>query len=275
MTRVAEKRIEFSDESAGAGGDPIAISVDATSRVQSRGRALAQSAEDILRFYTALMGDAPYAAAAIALIENDLPGGHSPAYFALVNEPPPPVTPTWREDPAAFIGFPDFFLAHELAHQWWGQAIGWKNYHEQWLAEGFAQYFAAMYAQKTRGERVFLDMLRQFHRWSIDQSPQGPVYLGIPAGPPEVGPARVPRARLQQGRRRTPHAAPAAGRRNVFQGDQALLRGSPLPEGGNGGFGAGDGDCLRPRARPVLRALDLQRGRYRVSPIARPSPRRA
>ena len=182
MTRVAERRIEFSDAAAGAGGDPIAISVDATSRVQSRGRALAQSAEDILRFYTAIVGDAPYASAAIALTENDLPGGHSPAYFALVNEPPPPVTPTWRGDPAAFVGFPDFFLAHELAHQWWGQAVGWKNYHEQWLAEGFAQYFAAMYAQKTRGERVFLDMLRQFHRWSIDQSPQGPVYLGYRLG---------------------------------------------------------------------------------------------
>jgi hypothetical protein len=178
LTRVAEQRIEFSEDAAGAGGDPILITVDATSRLLSRGRAAAQSAADILRFYTTLVGDAPYASAAVVLTENELPGGHSPAYFALVNEPPPPVTPTWRGDPAAFVGFPDFFLAHELAHQWWGQAVAWKNYHEQWLAEGFAQYFAAMYAQHSRGDRVFLDMLRQFHRWSIEQSSQGPVYLG-------------------------------------------------------------------------------------------------
>ena len=38
------------------------------------------------------------------------------------------------------------------------------------LSEGFAQYFAALYAQKTRGERVFGDMLRQFRRFAIDQS---------------------------------------------------------------------------------------------------------
>ena len=40
-----------------------------------------------------------------------------------------------------------------LAHQWWGQAVGWKNYHEQWLSEGFAQYFAALYAETEPGAR--------------------------------------------------------------------------------------------------------------------------
>ena len=88
----------------------------------------------------------------------------------------------WRNDPALFENFPEFFLAHELAHQWWGQAVGWKNYHEQWLSEGFAQYFAALYAQKTRGDRAFVDMLRQFRRWSLSDSDQGPVHLGYRLG---------------------------------------------------------------------------------------------
>jgi len=181
MTKVAERRLEFADETAGE-ADPVTISVEANSRLQSRGRALLRPAEEMLRFYTSLVGDAPYSAATIALTESDLPGGHSPAYFSLVNEPLPPVAQTWRGDPAAFDGFPDFFLAHELAHQWWGQAVGWKNYHEQWLSEGFSQYFAALYAQKTRGDRVFADMLRQFRRWALEQSAQGPVYLGYRLG---------------------------------------------------------------------------------------------
>ena len=182
MSKVAERRIEVSSETAGAGGDSITMTIEANPRLQARGRNYQQPTEDILRFYTSLVGDAPYASAAIALTESDLPGGHSPAYFSLVNEPAQLGITTWRNDPAAFDGFPEFFLAHELAHQWWGQAVGWKNYHEQWLSEGFAQYFAAMYAQKTRGDRIFGDMLRQFRRFAMEQSPQGPVYLGYRLG---------------------------------------------------------------------------------------------
>src|SRR5262249_8837340 len=61
-------------------------------------------------------------------------------------------------------------------------AVGWRNYHEQWLSEGFSQYFAALYAQKQRGDDVFTSVLRQMRRWGMDQTDQGPVYLGYRLG---------------------------------------------------------------------------------------------
>jgi aminopeptidase N len=88
----------------------------------------------------------------------------------------------WRNDPVAFDNYPTFFLAHELAHQWWGQAVGWKNYHEQWLSEGFAQYFAVLYAGKERGDGLMTNLTRQMRKTAIDASPQGPVYLGYRLG---------------------------------------------------------------------------------------------
>ena len=160
----------------------VRVAVDANPRQRGPGRALLADAQNIIGFYAGLMGDAPYGAATVALVEDLLPGGHSPGYFAVVNQPLPHSTLVWRNDPAAFQSFPEFFLAHELAHQWWGQAVGWRNYHEQWLSEGFAQYFAALYARQARGETVFVDMLRQFRRWALAESDEGPISLGFRLG---------------------------------------------------------------------------------------------
>jgi len=160
----------------------LALTVQANPRQASRGRGTADRTAAIFKYYTSLIGDVPYPSFTVALSESDLPGGHSPAYFAILNQPLPTTPYVWRNDPVSFNGYPTFFLAHELGHQWWGQAVGWKNYHEQWLSEGFAQYFAAMYAEQERGTATFEDVLRQMRRWAIDTSAQGPVYLGYRLG---------------------------------------------------------------------------------------------
>jgi aminopeptidase N len=147
-----------------------------------RGREVAERSAEIALFYQSIIGDSPYSSFAVALVESDLPGGHSPGYFAMLNQPLPSSPLVWRNDPAAFGNYPDFFIAHELAHQWWGQAVGWRNYHEQWLSEGFAQYFAALFAQHQKGDEVFASMLRQLRKWSLDTSEQGPVSLGYRLG---------------------------------------------------------------------------------------------
>jgi hypothetical protein len=160
----------------------LSLSVLANPRQASRGRGTAERTTAIFQFYASIVGDVPYPSFAVALSESDLPGGHSPAYFAILNQPLPTSPFVWRNDPVSFSGYPTFFLAHELGHQWWGQAVGWKNYHEQWISEGFAQYFATMYAEKERGAETFTEVLRQMRRWAIEASPQGPVYLGYRLG---------------------------------------------------------------------------------------------
>jgi hypothetical protein len=158
------------------------LSVEANPRQVQRGREVATRAADIALFYQSIIGDSPYSSFTVAIVESDLPGGHSPGYFAMLNQPLPSSPLVWRNDPAAFSNYPDFFIAHELAHQWWGQAVGWRNYHEQWLSEGFAQYFAALYAQHQKGDETFVSMLRQLRKWGVETSDQGPVSLGYRLG---------------------------------------------------------------------------------------------
>jgi hypothetical protein len=164
------------------GRNTVNLTVMGNRRQENRARDALGTTSDIMRFYASLMGDAPYPSFSVAMLESDLPGGHSPAYFAVLNNPLPTTPFVWRNDPATFSDFPEFILAHEVAHQWWGQAVGWKNYHEQWISEGFAQYFAALYAREKRGDGVFRSAIRNLRRWSMEHSDQGPISLGYRLG---------------------------------------------------------------------------------------------
>jgi hypothetical protein len=166
----------------GARYSELSIAGYATARQRGRARDLLGRTEDIAAVYAGILHDAPYPGFTLAVLESYVPGGHSPAYFAAFNQPLPTSPFSWRDDPASFDNYPEFFLAHELAHQWWGQAVGWKNYHEQWLSEGFAQYFAAIYAERRRPAGVFDGIIRSMGRWAVSTSDQGAVYLGYRLG---------------------------------------------------------------------------------------------
>jgi len=38
-------------------------------------------------------------------------------------------------------------LAHEIAHQWWGGVVGWRDYRDQWLSEAMANYATLMWIE--------------------------------------------------------------------------------------------------------------------------------
>ena len=42
-------------------------------------------------------------------------------------------------------------IAHEVAHQWFGNSATEKDWHHVWLSEGFATYFANLYLENTYG----------------------------------------------------------------------------------------------------------------------------
>ena len=168
-------------DTGGAPAEGVMLHVEANPRQTGRARDMVDRLAEIFAYYAKLVGDAPYPSFTLAFTERELPGGHSPAYFAVVDQPHQAAL-SWRNDPVNFDNYPSFFVAHEVAHQWWGQAVGWKNYHEQWLSEGFAQYFAVLYAEEKLAPRLVTNLLRQMRQTAISQSPQGPIYLGYRLG---------------------------------------------------------------------------------------------
>ncbi len=46
-------------------------------------------------------------------------------------------------------------IAHETAHQWFGDAVTEREWGHLWLSEGFATYFAALWTRQSKGEAAF------------------------------------------------------------------------------------------------------------------------
>ncbi len=46
-------------------------------------------------------------------------------------------------------------VAHETAHQWFGDAVTEREWAHVWLSEGFATYFAALWTEHSRGDSAF------------------------------------------------------------------------------------------------------------------------
>lgn len=84
---------------------------------------------------------------------------------------------------------------HEVAHQWWGQTVGFASYRDQWMSEGFADASASIFLQSTRKtsadylrfwkeERNALTERNQFGFRPIDV---GPLTMGIRLSSPKAG----------------------------------------------------------------------------------------
>jgi hypothetical protein len=88
-----------------------------------------------------------------------------------------------------FSGFVQEVTPHEVAHQWFGHAVSWSSYHDQWLSEGFADFAAGLFLQQAVGPKWQKDFLDYWERqrkrileknsWGVSPNDAGPVWLGI------------------------------------------------------------------------------------------------
>jgi aminopeptidase N len=53
----------------------------------------------------------------------------------------------------------ELLFAHEIAHQWYGDAVSELNWHHIWLSEGFATYLTDIYIEQTYGREAFVSSL--------------------------------------------------------------------------------------------------------------------
>jgi len=124
----------------------------------------ASPSKQVLAFYSDYVG--PYAYERLANIQaSSVAGGMESASAILYNESA--VTGTrsvrWRN-----------VVIHEIAHQWFGNAVTEADWDDVWLSEGFATYFTLLFIEHAYGREEFvrgLEASRQTVRSFAEKNP--------------------------------------------------------------------------------------------------------
>lgn len=61
-------------------------------------------------------------------------------------------------------GVSEGLVAHEVAHQWFGDAVTERSWPHLWLSEGFATYLAELWTRHAHGDSAFREGMRELRR---------------------------------------------------------------------------------------------------------------
>lgn len=69
-------------------------------------------------------------------------------------------------------------VAHETAHQWFGDAVTESDWNHLWLSEGFASYFAAMFFEEADGVARFREIMADYRSSYLGSNTTGIAIVG-------------------------------------------------------------------------------------------------
>jgi hypothetical protein len=68
--------------------------------------------------------------------------------------------------------FTELVPYHEVAHQWWGNVVGWSSYRDQWINEAIANYLALLFADtKKNPDHTLHVWLARYRQQLVEKSP--------------------------------------------------------------------------------------------------------
>ncbi|HYL94365.1 MAG TPA: M1 family aminopeptidase [Terriglobales bacterium] len=149
-------------------------------------QAVADEAAHAIGFLSARLGPFPYSSLSL----TQMPGGTSQGWPGLVFLSSLAfLTPHEREvlhfSPQADVLYGELMPAHETAHQWWGDLVGWRSYRDQWIGEALANYCVLMMLEREHPQQFALMMqtyrqqLLQKNKAGMELRQAGPVTLGL------------------------------------------------------------------------------------------------
>ncbi len=170
---------EFAAEESSWDGIPLAYA--AAPRLAPELRATFDETAEVLAFFSARTGlRYPYPKYAQNCVDGFQYGG-------MENVSATTLVDSCVTDAAARVDAPAIgLIAHEAAHQWFGNLVTCADWSHAWLNEGFATYFTSLYFEAARGDDAFMIAMDDQRRgWLVRDvgSNRRPMVYAAPGDP--------------------------------------------------------------------------------------------
>jgi hypothetical protein len=157
---IDDSNISHRPSNMGAGLPPLPPSPAATLKQ------LGKQIDNSIQFYERYSGPFPFRNLSV----SQIPGTFGQGWPGLLYVSTFSFLPTEAQRRAGLSSnaqehFSELVPFHEVAHQWWGNVVGWSSYRDQWINEAIANYLALLFADTRRNPdhtlRVWLQRYRQ------------------------------------------------------------------------------------------------------------------
>jgi len=151
-------------------------------------KSLAREVDSSITFYEKYNSPFPFQRLAV----SQIPGGFGQGwpgllYLSTYSYLPPETQERVGLNATVQEAFTDIIPAHEVAHQWWGNVVGWSSYRDQWIDEGLSVYLALLFTDSQKNSNHALaTWLNRYRKRLTTKAPdsdmvpadQGPVVMG-------------------------------------------------------------------------------------------------
>ena len=145
---------------------------------------VAERSAEAIQFFSRNFGPYPYRHLSLAQMPGDLSQGWPElvflSSFSFLN---PEERANLHMSPVQVL-LSEGVVAHETAHQWWGDLVNWGSYRDQWLAEALSNYSALMLLE-SHDESKFREVMEYYRTALLEKNSDGehmrdagPVTLG-------------------------------------------------------------------------------------------------
>ena len=83
-------------------------------------------------------------------------------YLSTLSYLPEGQRPPYAQDAYSKTFYSDMLLAHEIAHQWWGNLVYADSDQDEWIMEGLANYTSLMMLEEEKGRKAATEVLLKY-----------------------------------------------------------------------------------------------------------------